>query len=402
MHFSMGGGRPFFSAQEIEAARSYKYSGTDDSILCKLFLRRFWNWAINFVPMSIAPNLITLIGFAFEVSSFILSFIISDGLQKTLPGWVCVWNGISLFIYQTLDNLDGRQARRTSSSSALGQFFDHGCDALTGVFELIKCAASADLKASKVTFWFVFLMGIGFFLTSFEEYVTGALYMGVINGPDEGLFILMTGHVLIGILPAFRVLFVNIPMYIIFIVAVGATIGASLISMVKKSAGDRAKQKNALIGIIGPLISITLTIVNVLHSDANIESVFFIMYAGFVLQYQAQQTILGHLVLKEPLRLLLEPTVIILWVLLLPPLLLENTQAIAIYWIIAFVVVMLVIVNFDVNVVFGLSRGLEIPVLTLKRADALDTVEIEEEDEAAHREEEAGKDPEMQTFNQDE
>lgn len=30
-----------------------------------------------------------------------------------------------------LDNLDGRQARRTGSSSPLGLMFDHGCDALT-------------------------------------------------------------------------------------------------------------------------------------------------------------------------------------------------------------------------------------------------------------------------------
>jgi ethanolaminephosphotransferase len=31
---------------------------------------------------------------------------------------------------QTIDNLDGKQARRTKSSSPLGLLFDHGCDAL--------------------------------------------------------------------------------------------------------------------------------------------------------------------------------------------------------------------------------------------------------------------------------
>jgi ethanolaminephosphotransferase len=30
-----------------------------------------------------------------------------------------------------LDNLDGKQARRTGTSSPLGLMFDHGCDALT-------------------------------------------------------------------------------------------------------------------------------------------------------------------------------------------------------------------------------------------------------------------------------
>jgi ethanolaminephosphotransferase len=43
----------------------------------------------------------------------------------------------SIFVYQNLDNLDGKQARKTSiflsisdSSSPLGMLFDHGTDAL--------------------------------------------------------------------------------------------------------------------------------------------------------------------------------------------------------------------------------------------------------------------------------
>lgn len=34
------------------------------------------------------------------------------------------------FVYQTLDAVDGKQARRTGASSPLGQLFDHGCDCL--------------------------------------------------------------------------------------------------------------------------------------------------------------------------------------------------------------------------------------------------------------------------------
>lgn len=39
-------------------------------------------------------------------------------------------NGISIIVYTNLDCIDGKQARRTKSSSPLGQLFDHGCDAL--------------------------------------------------------------------------------------------------------------------------------------------------------------------------------------------------------------------------------------------------------------------------------
>lgn len=34
--------------------------------------------------------------------------------------------GIGLFIYQSLDAIDGKQARRTQTSGPLGELFDHG------------------------------------------------------------------------------------------------------------------------------------------------------------------------------------------------------------------------------------------------------------------------------------
>ncbi len=37
---------------------------------------------------------------------------------------------LGIFLYQTLDNTDGKQAVRTNSCSALGELFDHGSDSL--------------------------------------------------------------------------------------------------------------------------------------------------------------------------------------------------------------------------------------------------------------------------------
>jgi ethanolaminephosphotransferase len=39
--------------------------------------------------------------------------------------------GVSFIIYHICDNSDGKQARRTGSSSPLGMLFDHGADCLT-------------------------------------------------------------------------------------------------------------------------------------------------------------------------------------------------------------------------------------------------------------------------------
>lgn len=43
--------------------------------------------------------------------------------------WTLLFFGSFIFIYQTLDNIDGKQARRTKNSSPLGMMIDHGCDA---------------------------------------------------------------------------------------------------------------------------------------------------------------------------------------------------------------------------------------------------------------------------------
>ena len=50
-----------------------------------------------------------------------------------VDGWACVMCGVAFFIYNVLDNCDGKQARRTGSGSPMGMLFDHGIDAATCV-----------------------------------------------------------------------------------------------------------------------------------------------------------------------------------------------------------------------------------------------------------------------------
>ena len=42
-----------------------------------------------------------------------------------------LFTALGLFIYQSLDAIDGKQARRTNSASPLGELFDHGCDSVS-------------------------------------------------------------------------------------------------------------------------------------------------------------------------------------------------------------------------------------------------------------------------------
>ncbi len=62
-----------------------------------------------------APNLITLIAFVIVlISHCVFMFWGEDQFGKPLPPWKCVLMCVTIFLYQHLDNMDGKQARRTS------------------------------------------------------------------------------------------------------------------------------------------------------------------------------------------------------------------------------------------------------------------------------------------------
>ena len=83
-------------------------------------------------------------------------------LDGDIPSWCFFFASLALFAYNTLDSIDGKQARRTKSSSPLGQLFDHGCDSFSmGFFILGVCHAAKIsgfpavilLTSSQFMFW---------------------------------------------------------------------------------------------------------------------------------------------------------------------------------------------------------------------------------------------------------
>lgn len=350
----------YFTPSEIEIAKNYKYNGTDDSIAVKLFLRHYWDWLIEFVPLNIPPNTITFIGFLFEVFSFLVSAIFSYGFHEALPGPICILNGICLFIYQTLDNLDGRQARRTGMSSPLGQFFDHGCDAITGVLEMMKVGASLSLLCNSFMFQIVFLMSIGFYITSWQEYSTGSFYLGVLNGPDEGLLFLSILHIIVGFIREVGEI-ANYSLFkICFDLSMIITIGFILYDVYNKSKADPSKITPALLSLCPFLVSCILLIINYVKMPTK-ESSSFIFLTGLLIEFQGQQLIVGHLVGRDPFKQI-DFSIYVLWALLIVPLFQEMKNW---YWIFLCFVLFGFVIFFDFRVILGLSHGLNIPVFTV-------------------------------------
>jgi len=161
---------------------SHKYSCEGKSLLEPLFYP-WWNYSITLCPLWIAPNLITLIGLLINAQAFILACVYC-GLNGTdsAPSWVYFNSAISLFIYQTLDAIDGKQARRTGTGSPLGELFDHGMDCIANSFflpsMLMATQSGLDLEKFNYLSWACYLT---FYSSHWVHYVVGKLTFGVID-----------------------------------------------------------------------------------------------------------------------------------------------------------------------------------------------------------------------------
>lgn len=105
------------------------------------------------------------------------------------PTWLYFSFAFGLFMYQTMDNVDGKQARRTGTSSGLGELFDHGIDSLNCTLASLLETAAMGFGTTPVGIFTALCPCLPMFFSTWETYHTHTLYLGVFNGPTEGLLI---------------------------------------------------------------------------------------------------------------------------------------------------------------------------------------------------------------------
>ncbi|KAI0931051.1 hypothetical protein AcW1_001453 [Taiwanofungus camphoratus] len=188
----------------LENLRKYTYKGVDKSLTSRYVLNPFWNWFVTLWPTWVAPNTITLSGLSLVLLNF-ATLIFYDPAYLTEaegargpPHWVYFTWAAGLFLYQTFDAIDGKQARRTGMAGPLGEMFDHGCDALNTTLEVILAARALNLGRS----WWTVLSQVAtlanFYLTTWEEYHTGQLFLGWCSGPVEGILMIVVIYAITG------------------------------------------------------------------------------------------------------------------------------------------------------------------------------------------------------------
>jgi ethanolaminephosphotransferase len=168
--------------------KKYKYSGADFSIMSRYVLQRYWNFIVSLVPMTVAPNRITFAGFLVGMSSTVVLLYYYLSNADDFPSWALFYAAFALFTYQTLDAIDGKQARRTGTGSPLGELFDHGCDSFLTPFVVVNVTLAMYVDGT-CRFWPLVLTCGGLFTAIWEQFSTGTFDLGYISGPTEGILI---------------------------------------------------------------------------------------------------------------------------------------------------------------------------------------------------------------------
>ncbi|KAF3905585.1 hypothetical protein AA313_de0208316 [Arthrobotrys entomopaga] len=173
----------------LAALKQYKYQSVDKSLISFYILRHYWNWAVELLPKWMAPNLVTLVGFGAILFNVLCLVIFVPDLIGPAHPLLYFSFALGLWMYSTMDNIDGKQARRTGSSSPLGELFDHGIDSLNCTLASLCETAAMGLGNTK-TGWFTALIPVlPMWFSTWETYHTHTLYLGYFNGPTEGLII---------------------------------------------------------------------------------------------------------------------------------------------------------------------------------------------------------------------
>jgi len=177
----------YITNEQLNGFDSYKYSCKDTSPLSNWVMHPFWNSFVKLYPRWVAPNLLTLLGFLFLISQTILLAVVDPNMDQggslnALPSWVWYYSAFALFMAHTLDGTDGKQARRTGSSSPLGEMFDHGLDSWsTSLFAInFYSVLGNDLNgglSNDERYSLTWLLCINFLCSHWEKYNTGIMYL---------------------------------------------------------------------------------------------------------------------------------------------------------------------------------------------------------------------------------
>lgn len=189
----------FIPHDKLKNLKAYKYSSEDHSIVSRYILKKWWNGFVKVFPLSMAPNVITLLGLCFIVANLACVIYYDPNFDTEQPRWCYFFYAFGLFMYQTFDGCDGCHARRTGQSGPLGELFDHSIDALNTTLGAMIFASVMKMGHGYMLLISQFATCCNFYASTWEEYHTHTLYLSEFSGPVEGVLMVCAVYIVTGI-----------------------------------------------------------------------------------------------------------------------------------------------------------------------------------------------------------
>lgn len=174
----------------------YQYKSDIRSITNHI-MKYLWKAVLYLIPKTMSANTVTLIGNIGSILSLVLLAGYAPKYGITHP-WIFPLAGFSLLFYNTLDNVDGQQARRTNSSGPQGEFFDHWLDAFNVYFMPLGIAFAFPIIPMEIRLAIVVAVLASSWLAYREVQITNILYAGPLSAQEiitiSWVFLIVVGY----------------------------------------------------------------------------------------------------------------------------------------------------------------------------------------------------------------
>ncbi|XP_066253999.1 cholinephosphotransferase 1 isoform X2 [Euwallacea similis] len=300
------------SESQLRKLGEHQYSCQSVSI-CDKILQPYWNWLVLRVPIWFAPNLLTIMGLLVNIITALILVAYSADARQEPPRWACALCALGLFMYQSLDAIDGKQARRTGSANPLGELFDHGCDSLSTVFVAISACTAIQLGTYPSWMFFQCFCAMSlFYCAHWQTYVSGTLRFGKVDVTEAQMTIM--GILLISAIFGPSIWSVKIPTLDVEVKLIPIAIACAVALILAQAnvtvilAGGVGKNGSTVAGtsVLSPIIPILLVVLPafIIYKKSEQEiyqnhPVLYIFAFGLVAAKVTNRLVVAHMTKSE-------------------------------------------------------------------------------------------------------
>lgn len=235
---------------------AYAYRCVDRSILLPFYKPRCVRPVALRLPDRLPANLVTISASLFMWAALALA----AGALALPPAALALAFVVLLQVHEVYDHADGMHAKRTGSTSALGEYLDHALDAYHGPIIVVAFFALAGFEHRTLVLFSLWTLQLAFVATMAEEKELGELRLGPI-GSLEGVMGFCVVF-LTWLVPPVRAWWLapladGVPAYALLVVAGAAGMAATVWACVRRMG--RLPAQVALFGAGGLTLAVLLS-----------------------------------------------------------------------------------------------------------------------------------------------